>query len=154
MDAEEASKRAGLQGVEDDTWYAIQLLATLGPALIGDDDALSTLEESVTRTPRYRVDADRWLRIHSALLETFAQVAADPDNHGQMRRIPRPGDLVVLGNRESPRVRLVLDVRAGGDGGKVIFFDPDGTQGERAFIVSRVATTPWAGAAEPRAVSA
>lgn len=154
VDAEEASKRAGLQGVEDDTWYAIQLLATLGPALIGDDDALSTLEESVTRTPRYRVDADRWLRIHSALLETFAQVAVDPDNHGQMRRTPRPGNLVVLGNRESPRVRLVLDVRAGGDGGKVIFFDPDGTQGERAFVVSRVATTPWASAAEPRAVSA
>jgi hypothetical protein len=111
-------------------------------------------EESVSRTPRYRVDADRWLRTHCALADGFAQVAADPDHHGQMGRHPRPGDLVVLNSRESPRVRVVLGVRSGSDGGKVILFDAGGTDGERAFLASRVATLSWTPATSRTAVSA
>ncbi|MBN1609946.1 MAG: hypothetical protein JW940_25185 [Polyangiaceae bacterium] len=154
IDADEASKRAGLQGVEDESWYSVQLLATLGPWLAGDESAATALEESVTRTPRHRVDADRWLRIHIALANAYTQVAAAPDQHGQTGRHPQPGDLVVLSERESPRVRVVLDVRPGSDERKVVFFDPGATNEERAFLVSRVRTLPWTPASESAAVSA
>jgi hypothetical protein len=152
IDAEEASKRAGLQGVEDESWYSVQLLAALGPWLAGDESAATALEESVARTPRHRVDADRWLRIHSALAYAYAQVASTPDQHGQTGRHPRPGDLVVLSERESPRVRVVLDVRPGSDERKVVFFDPGATNEERAFLASRVRTLPWTPASESAAV--
>jgi hypothetical protein len=140
IDADEASKRAGLQGVEDEGWYRVQLLAALSPLLADDDVAATALAESVTRTPRYRVDPDKWLLIHSALADDFARVAADPDHHGEMERRPRPGDLVVLNSPESPRVRMILDVRAGSNGEKVVFFDPGEEAGERSFLASRVAT--------------
>lgn len=154
VDADEASKRTGRQGVEDDSWYSVQLLAALGPWLASDDSAATALRTSVSRTPRIRVDADRWLRTHCALADGFAQVAGDPDHHGQTGRRPSPGDLVVLNSGESPRVRVILDVRPGTDGDKVVFFDPSGTHCERIFYASRVATLPWTPAPSDSAVSA
>ena len=143
VDAQEAANLSGLQGVEDDHWYSVQLLATLGPWIDGDENALAALDDSVARTPRYRVDPDRWVQTHRALLDAYVQAAADPDRQEQMGRSPRPGDLVLLNSRESQRVRVVLAVRPGSDGEKVVFFDPEGKDGERAFQSSRVATLPW-----------
>lgn len=143
VDAEEASKRGGLQGVEDESWYPVQLLAAIGPWFFDDEAAASVLEESVTRTPRQHVDGDWWLHAHRGLMDGFARVAADPDHQGQMGRLAHPGDLVVLGGRELPRVRLVLDVRPGTDGAKVVFFDPAGILERRAFLSSRVPSLPW-----------
>lgn len=142
-DIVEASKRGGLQGLEDEMWYAVQLLAALGTWLVEDDTAASILEESVTRTPRFGVDGERWLAVHRSALEVFTAVTAAPDTSGQSGRRVRPGDLVVLHSRESPRVRVVLDVRQGSDGGKVVLFDPKGTDRERVFLESRVTTLAW-----------
>jgi hypothetical protein len=55
----------------------------------------------------------------------------------------QPGDLVILQASEDPRVRVVLEVRQGRDGGKVVICAPDEEDGERAFIASRVATLEW-----------
>jgi hypothetical protein len=154
VDADDASKRAGRQGVEDKSWRSVQLLASLGPWIAGDDSAATTLDESVGRTPRYRVDADRWLRIHRALLDAYAQVAAYPDHNGQIGRLPHPGDLIVLNSAESPRVRVVLDVRPSSNDWKVVFFDPGDEEQEREFLASRVATLPWTPVPTRSAVSA
>lgn len=142
-DIVEAPQRGEFQGLESERWYAVQLLATLGPWLVGDDTALSILEESIARTPRLRVDGERWLTVHRSALEEFAAVMAAPDAHGQTGRHVRPGDLVVLHNRESPRVRVVLDVRQGSNGGKVVVLAPDTADGVRAFLASRVTTLAW-----------
>jgi hypothetical protein len=148
-----ASQRGGLQGLEDGQWYAIQLLAALGPSLVDDDTASTILAESVARTPRFRVDGERWLAVHRAALETFTAVAVAPDAHGQTGRRVRPGDLVVLLACETPRVRVVLDVSAGRDGGKVVMFDPHAKEGVRSFLASRVATLAWDTAAGAETVA-
>src|SRR5262249_14501388 len=110
-DIVEACERRGLQGVENSQWYAVQYLAFLGPWLVQDDGASTILAESIARTPRPGVDGERWLVVHRAFLETFAAVAAAPDVHGDKGRHVESGDLVVLSSSESPRVRVVLDVR-------------------------------------------
>jgi hypothetical protein len=138
-----ASQRGGLEGLEDEQWYVVQLLAALGPWLVDDDAAWNLLEESVSRTPRLRVDGERWLGVHLAALKTFAIVSASPDELGKVGRAVKPGDLVVLHAREAPRVRVVLDVGRGSDGGKVVMFDPDAKDGVRAFLASRVLTLAW-----------
>jgi hypothetical protein len=138
-----AAQRGGLEGLDDEQWYAVQLLAALGPWLVDDATASSILEESVARTPRFRVDGERWIALHRAALETFALVAMTPDEHSQTSRGVKPGDLVVLHAREVPRVRVVLDVQPGGDGGKVVILAPDAPDGERSFLASRVVTLPW-----------
>jgi hypothetical protein len=48
-----ASQRGGLEGLEDQQWYAVQLLASLSPWLVDDDAAWNILEESVARPPRF-----------------------------------------------------------------------------------------------------
>ena len=58
-------------------------------------------------------------------------------------RAVKPGDLVVLHAREAPRVRLVLDVGTGSDGGKVVTFDPKASDGVRTFLAVRVPTLAW-----------
>ncbi|MFT3840768.1 MAG: phospholipase D family protein [Myxococcaceae bacterium] len=138
-----ASQRGGLEGLEDHRWYALQLLATLGPWLIDDAEAVAKLEESVMRTPRFGVDGERWLRVHLAALEAFALVSVAPDGAGNAGRRVQPGDLVILQASEDPRVRVVQEVRQGRDGGKVVICAPDEEDGERAFIASRVATLAW-----------
>ena len=70
-------------------------------------------------------------------------MALTPDEHRLTPRRVKPGDLVVLHAREVPRVRVVLDVRPGSDGGKVVMLAPDATDGERSFLASRVVTLPW-----------
>lgn len=138
-----ASGRGGLDGLEDSQWYAVQLLATLAPWLVDDAAASAIFEESIARTPRLRVDADNWLRLHLAALEVFAIVSAVPDASGQTGRRVQPGDLVILRSSEEPRVRVVLDVHHGKDGGKVTILAPDAPTGERSFLASRVATLSW-----------
>jgi hypothetical protein len=138
-----ASQLNGQAGIEDEHWYAVQLLAVLAPWLVDDHAASAMLEESVARTPRYRVDGDRWLAVHRSALATFAIVETDPDAHGQLGRQAHPGDLVVLRSQEDPRVRVVLDVIPGNDGGKVVLFDPNDEEGLRSFLSSRMATLSW-----------
>src|SRR5690606_5599719 len=138
-----ASQRGGLEGLEDQQWYAVQLLAALSPWLVDDAAAWTIREESVARTPRFRVDRERWIAVHRSALETFALVAITPDEHQQSARRVKPGDLVVLHAREAPRVRLVLDVRPGSDGGKVVVLAPEATEGERSFLAPRIVTLPW-----------
>ncbi len=142
-DIVEASQRDGRQGLENEQWYALQLLAALSSWLVEDAAASTVLEESVARTPRFRVDGERWVAVHRSALEVFAAVAADPDAHGKTGRRVRPGDLVVFNGRELPRVRVVLDVRQGSDGAKVMVFAPGATESERFFLASHVATLAW-----------
>lgn len=138
-----ASQRDGLQGLEDEHWYRVQLLATLSPWLLSDGTAWTIIEESIARTPCFRVDGERWVAVHRSALEVFAAVAADPDAHGKTGRRVRPGDLVVLHGRELPRIRVVLDVRQGSDGAKVMVLVPDVMEGERFFLASHVTTLAW-----------
>lgn len=138
-----ATQRGGLAGLEDAQWYALQLLAALAPFLVDDPAALAILDESVARTPRFRVDGERWIAVHRAALAAFAGVAAHPDPHGQRGRRTRPGDLVILAHRETPRVRVVLEVVPGSEGDKVVVFDPDDEEGERLFLSSHATTLAW-----------
>jgi hypothetical protein len=137
-----ASQRNGFEGLENEQWYALQLLAVLAPLLIEDATAWTVLEESVARTPRYQVDPDRWVAHHRAALEHVAAVDRAPEVHGSMRRAVRPGDLAILQGHESPRVRVVLNVLPGSDI-KIVVYDPDDEDGVRAFVSSRIATLPW-----------
>lgn len=143
IDAVEAAKRDGQQGVEDESWYGIQLLGVLGGWLHGDGNAFGILSDSISRTPRFGVDGDRWVRWHCTLMDAFAEATAKPDHSGQIGRRPRPGDLVVLNSRESPRVRVALDVRPVPDDVKVVILDPAAADGKRVFLGSRVATLAW-----------
>lgn len=149
-DIVEASQRGGLQGLENEQWHAVQLLAALGPWLVGDVTASAILEESVARTPRFRVDGERWFAVHRSALEVFSAIAADPDAHGKLGRQVRPGDLVVLHGRAVPRVRVVLDVR---EGAKLVVLAPDATDGELSFLASHVATVAWGTVASSKAVA-
>ena len=152
-DVSVASQRGGLEGLEDQKWYAVQLLAALSPWLVDDDAAWTILEESVVRTPRFRVDGEQWSAVHRAALQDFALVALMPDEHRQTGQRVKPGDLVVLHAREAPRVRVVLDVRQGSDGGKVVVLAPDAEDGERWFLASRVATVSWEAPASTKAAA-
>ncbi len=138
-----ASQRGGFQGLEDEQWYAVQLLAEIGQWIVDDDAAWKVLEDSVARTPRFQIDGERWLAVHRAALEMYALVGMAPDECGQHARGVKPGDLAVLGASEKPRVRVVLDVSAGSAGGKIVIFDPDAENKVRFFLASRVATLGW-----------
>jgi hypothetical protein len=127
-----ASQRGGLEGLEDQQWYAVQLLASLSPWLVDDDAAWNILEESVARTPRFRIDGERWIAVHRAALETFALVALTPDEHRQTaRRASACGGRRSTRTRTS-RARAALDwppkVRHSGLGSP-----PDAHVAERAF---------------------
>lgn len=121
----------------------MQLLAALSPWLVDDSEAWTILEDSVVRTPRFRVDGERWIAVHRAAMETFALVTLTADEHRLTARRVKPGDLVVLHAREVPRVRVVLDARPGTDGGRVVMLAPDAPDGERSFLGSRVVTLAW-----------
>ncbi|MFO0572399.1 MAG: hypothetical protein U1A78_00230 [Polyangia bacterium] len=138
-----ASQRGGLEGLKDEQWYALQLLATLGTWLVDDPVAADLLKGSLALTPRFRIDGERWLRVHLSALETFAIVTASPDGIVQTGRRVKPGDLVVLPAGETPRVRVALDVRRGSDSEKLMVLDPDAEDSERWFLASRVATLEW-----------
>src|SRR5690606_31536873 len=79
-----ASQQGGLQGLEDEQWHAVQLLAVLGSWLVEDDAARTILDTSVARTPRLRVDGERWIEAHYAALEAFTRAAEAPDPHGEL----------------------------------------------------------------------
>lgn len=137
------SQRIGLDGSDEDQWYAVQLLAALGPWLVEDPAAQAILQESVMRTPRVRVDGGRWLRRHLDALVALESIRDSEDESGEPGRIVEPGDLVVLREGEMPRVRVVLAVEGGGSDGKISIYDPGHTDGVRRFMASRVTTLPW-----------
>ncbi len=143
VDGEKVFRNHGLQGVEDQRWCDIQFLATLGSWLLGDKNAMDIFEKSVTRTPRYQIDSDKWLRTNLALLDAYAKVIAAPEFYKTTDRPACPGDLVILNDHESPRVRVILDVRQGGGGDKIVIFDPEAVNHERTFLGSRLGTLPW-----------
>ncbi len=82
-------------------------------------------------------------RAYHGAITVPALSTLSPDEHGKLGRPVKPGDLVVLHAREAPRVRVVLEVRAGSDGGNVMMFDPDAKDRVRAFKASRVPTLAW-----------
>ncbi|MGK3982513.1 hypothetical protein WME99_05720 [Sorangium sp. So ce136] len=143
LDVEVSSERGGQRGVEDESWVTAQLYALLAPWLAADPEAISILEESVARTPKPRVDGDRWFIVHLGLAERLEEVLADPVRAARPARRPRPGDLVVLAERFSPRVRVVLDVNAIVGDAKVVLFDAGDESGRREFLASKVASLPW-----------
>ncbi len=143
IDVEVSSERGGRRGVEDKSWYSAQLFALLAPWLAPDPEALAILEESVPRTPRYRVDGDRWSLVHLALAERLVQVAGASVDEGPGNRRPRPGDLVALSERLDPRVRVVLEVLPAAGDAKVVFYDATEDDGRRAFLASKVLIFPW-----------
>ena len=138
-----ASRRVGLDESEEDQWYAVQLLAALGPWLVEDSSAQAILQESVTRTPRLHIDGERWLSRHLDALDVLKGVLASADEFGELGRAVESGDLVVLRDGETPRVRVALVVVGGSSDGKITIFDPDAKDGTRHFMASRVATLPW-----------
>lgn len=138
-----AAQREGLEGLKGEQWYAVQLLAALGPWIGDDAAAWSIMTESVARTPRVRVDSERWIAVHRAALETFALMALMPDEQNKTVRRVKPGDLVILRASEEPRVRVALDVQPGGSGTKVVILSPEAPDGERSFLESHVVTLPW-----------
>jgi hypothetical protein len=138
-----ASERAGQRGVEEESWYGAQLFASLAPWLTPDARATAILNESVSRTPRYKIDGNRWLVVHVSFAAGFDRITTDPGGVAKAGRAPRPGDLVVLSERFDPRVRVVLEVAASGGDTKVTFYDHDEESGQRTFLASRVATLPW-----------
>lgn len=138
-----ASQRGGLEGLEDQQWYAVQLLATLSPWLVDDTKAWTLVEESVARTPRFGIDGAEWVAVHRAALETYALIMDAPDDYSRTERSVKSGDLVILNACESPRVRVVLDVRSESCAGTVVMLAPETTGGERRFLTSRVVTLPW-----------
>lgn len=143
IDVEVSSERGGQRGVEDESWYSAQLFALLAPWLAPDAEAIAILEESIPRTPRYRVDGNRWFLVHLVMAEHFVQVARAPVRDGPGDRRPRPGDLVVLSEHLDPRVRVVLDVLPVAGDAKVVFYDAAEEDGQRAFLASKVVTVSW-----------
>lgn len=137
------SRRIGLDESDEDQWYAVQLFAALGPWLVEDPAALAILQESVMRTPRLRVDGDRWLRRHLDALVALESIRDSGGESGELGRIVEPGDLVILREGEMPRVRVVLAVEGRGSDGKISIYDPGHTDGIRRFMASRVTTIPW-----------
>lgn len=95
------------------------------------------------RTPRLRVDGDRWLRRHFDALVALESIRDSEGDPGELGRIVEPGDLVVLREGEMPRVRVVLAVEGRGSDGKISIYDPGHTDGIRRFMASRVTTLPW-----------
>lgn len=137
------SRRDGLDQSCEDRWYAAQLLATLGPWLVGDSAAQSILQESVRRTPRMHVDGECWLDRHLVALEVLTRMLTSAHELGKPGRAVEPGDLVVLRDDEVPRVRVALAVVGRIDDGRITIFDPEAKNKTRHFLASRVTTLPW-----------
>lgn len=131
------------EGDESEPWYEVQLLALLGTWLVDDASATGILRESVLHTPRPRIDGEAWLIRHLGALDAFAQIELVPDEFGEQGRAVRPGDLLILGDHENPRIRVVLDVVDERTDGKVMVFDQDGPKGKRTFLRSRVTSCSW-----------
>ena len=142
------------KNAKSETWYAIQLLASLGPWLANDQDAQKLFEESIAATPKREIGQHRWIQLHCGLMLEFASVSAAPDHHVHSEYLPRPGDLVVLAKCFLPRVRVVLEVCGMKDDVKLTVFDPTAPSLRRSFASSRVASLPWATAESIAALSA
>lgn len=143
IDVEVASQRDGHRGADEELWRSAQQFALLAPWLASDAEAITILEETVPRTPKYKVDGDRWFLVHLTLAERVARLVRDPTGGEPLGRRVRPGDLVVLSERFDPRVRVVLDVVATSGDAKVVFYDADEDDAQRAFLASRVVATSW-----------
>lgn len=127
----------------DSDWFPVQLLAALGPWLVGDDSAADVIADGVARTPRFGVDGSRWMRVHRSLLDAFAEVASAPDKHGTRGRRPEAGDLVVLPSGQTPRVRVILEVHQTPRGIKVEVWDRSSDKGTKQFMGPLIATLAW-----------
>lgn len=143
IDVGAALERDGHRGVDEELWPSAQLFALLAPWLATDAVAIAILEETVPRTPRYKVDGDGWFLVHLTLAERIAELVRAPVGGESLGRRVRPGDLVVLSERFDPRVRVVLDVVATSGDAKVLFYDADADDGHRAFLASKVAAFAW-----------
>lgn len=137
------SRRVGLDESDEDQWYAVQLLAALGPWLVEDSSAQAILQESVTRTPRVHIDGVRWLDRHLDALEALTRRLTSAHELGTHGRAVEPGDLVVLRDDEVPRVRVALAVVGRIDDGRITIFDPEAKNKTRHFLASRVTTLQW-----------
>jgi hypothetical protein len=154
IDIEGSSSSTAQRDIDEGHWCAPQLLACLAEWIVHDEVAAKILADSVSRTPRYGIDGERWLRIHRGLLEQFALITADPDHHGRKGALPNPGDLVVLNESFYPRVRVILTSQTRTTGVMVGLFDPDVESELRKFVSSHVASLPWPRGKAPSAASA
>lgn len=59
------------------------------------------------------------------------------------RSVAARAQVVIRHGRETPRVRVGLDVRAGSDGDKVVMLAADTIDGERTFLASRPTMLAW-----------
>ena len=144
IDVEVASQRDGHRGADEELWRSAQQFALLAPWLASDAEAITILEETVPADAKVQ---SRWRSLVSwfdlTLAERVARLVRDPTGGEPLGRGVRPGDLVVLSERFDPRVRVVLDVVATSGDAKVVFYDADEDDAQRAFLASRVVATSW-----------
>lgn len=143
VDVAVSFREEGQQGVEDDSWQDGQYFALLSPWLSTDLHAQALLERGIERTPRPRNAGARWLELHRQLAQVVHETQAAPEGRGEMGRRLRPGDLVILSERSSPRVRVALDVEPQTRDVLVLVIDPEADDGVKKFSSTRVASLPW-----------
>ncbi|MEZ4226809.1 MAG: hypothetical protein R3B13_38055 [Polyangiaceae bacterium] len=150
VDLPAAAQKDGRVGYEEDLWGWVQQLAYLAPLVAFDERARQIAKESIRQTARRGADADAWISGHFGFLRRVAEVSRSPDTAGQLSRAPRPGDLVVLPERFSPRVRICLAVEASATGVLVEVLDEFDEQGTKKFLSNRVGlvSRTWPGSGE------
>ncbi len=145
QDREMSETREELEDSEQDRWFETQLFALLAPKLAGDSEALDILKEAAARTPKRRVDVDLWFQRHVRLVDSIARCIDSAENRSTSNRTAQPGQLVRLGDKCDPQVRLIYKVAEGSGGTTVYVYDFDKQQdvGKRLFLASKVACMKW-----------
>ena len=138
LDVGIARERNGWAGVEDKRWTRLQRLAYLAPHFASDERALEIATASVHATPRRRQDGDAWIARQQSFMDEIASVVANPEACTRVTRSPQPGDIVCLPQKFNPRIRLVLEIRAGSRGQLVAVVDEDTKDGEKSFLADRL----------------
>lgn len=146
IDVRAAVERKTLSDPEtdEDPWYPIQVFAAVAAHLAGDIEAQEILSRAAARTARRGVDVGAWLATHLVLADRLAQVICKPEEIAKADRSPRPGDLVILGPKLDPRIRVALGVAASSGGtDKIRVFDQEAEGKERQFVATHVNCIAW-----------
>ena len=145
IDVERKLNSANSLGLEEesDQWNAIQVFASIAAPLARDLEARDILTEAVGRTDRKGIDGRSWVSSHLHLGNRLAAIAERLDSVKGLARMPRAGDLAVLGPNKDPRIRVVLEVRPSRDSYTLSVLDHETTTRKTRFHASYVSCVEW-----------
>ena len=127
----------------DNPWYVIQGFASVAAHLADDVVARDILTDAVSQTGKRGIDGRSWVTRHLHLGDRLAAIKKWPESIEKSERMPRAGDLVVLGPQRDPRIRVVLEVIPSRESDKLTVLDHGEAGRTTKFLANRVSCVGW-----------